>query len=273
MQLSLESESDYTTAQEVCKLSLPIYLAFSPEEADRAAKSGLPLACMGYRLSSETPTLLAPSPLPDCSAMLLLQDDVLPSYAPSPALARLIGEYAAAYHTGLICDCDRAPEPFWETLLAQLDEVCARLDLPLWTTEAYAEAAPHAWVLIGASQIGGDFARRMAQAAARYPERCVLELQPMALRLTPPCPEGGGEALSPQALEACRADWGTPDFFSEALCCRYCSTCGEGLQMLLYDTRETLRTKLEAAERAGFRAAVGLLQELSVRFPAPAEAP
>lgn len=257
---------NYTTAQEVCKLSMPIYLAFSPEEFGPAEASGYPLACMGYRLASEAPTLLAPSPLPDCRAMMLLQDDVLPAYEAAPSLAQLIAEYAAAYHTGLICDCDAPENPFWTALIGLLDAACGGLSLPLWVPEAYAGAAPNAWVTVGSDVSEGAFAQRLAEAEARFPGRCVLELRPLCAKYTLPGAETG-EALTPDALSELQAAWNTPIFHAPDLLCQYCSSAGDSVQFALFDTRETLREKLEAAEAAGFQAAVGLLQELSVRLP------
>ena len=40
-------------------MSIPIYLAFSPEEAAEAAAASAHLACMGYQLAPDTPALLA----------------------------------------------------------------------------------------------------------------------------------------------------------------------------------------------------------------------
>ncbi|MCI8525830.1 MAG: hypothetical protein HFF17_07890 [Oscillospiraceae bacterium] len=245
---------------------MPIYLAFSPEEFGQAAASGHPLACMGYRLASDAPTLLAPSPLPDCRAMMLLQDDALPAYEAAPSLSQLIAEYAAAYHTGLICDCDAPENPFWTTLIRQLNDACAALSLPLWVSEAYADAAPDAWVTIGSDVSTGDFRQRAAQAAARYPGRCVLELRPLGAQYALPGAPAG-KTLTPDALRQLQADWSAPVFHAPDLLCQYFSRDGDPLELVLFDTRETLREKLTAAGDAGFQAAVGLLQELSVRLP------
>ena len=64
------------------------------------------------------------------------------------------------------------------------------------------------------------------------------------------------------ALNQALAREESPDFLSEELLCRYGLTETGGPATLLFDTAETLAKKLEAAEAAGFRAAVGLYQEL-----------
>ena len=249
-------------------MSIPIYLAFSPEEAPQALAAGRPLACLGYQLARESPALLAPDPLPDGEALLVLQDSVQPTYDPSPALAALIAQYAAAFHTGLVCDFDRPPSPFWETLVERLDGCCQREKLPLWVSEAYASRAPHAWVLIGSDLSGGSFSEYAAEAAARYPGRCVLELRPVSARFSLPCPTGAGAPLTVQARQDLLQASGAPVWESDDLLCSYFSIwTPPDLDIVLFDTPGSLRAKAAAAERAGFRAVVGLLQELTLAFP------
>lgn len=261
--------ANYTTVLEVCKLSLPIYLAFSPEEADRAAASGQHLACLGYQLAPDTPALLAPDPLPAENTFLILQDDVQPPYPATPALARLIVQYAAAFHTGLLCDCDRPVHPFWTELIRLLDAQCRQFQFPLWVPEAYASAAPEAGVIVRSDLTKGDFIHHISRAAAAYPGRCVLELRPVSARFSPPCLPDSGEVLTPGERQAQCREFGTPVFYSDALFCMYCNAVRQNsLQTLLFDTRSTMQKKLEAAETAGFQAAVGLLQELATRLPA-----
>ena len=249
-------------------MSIPIYLAFSPEETPQALKTGRSLACLGYQLSRESPALLAPDPLPEQETLLVLQDSVQPAYDPSPSLAALIAQYAATFHTGLVCDFDRPPSPFWETLVELLDRCCREQKLPLWVSESYASRAPDAWVLIGSDISGGNFQEYAAEAAARYPGRCVLELRPISARFSLPCPTGVGVPLSAGERQALQDSCGAPVWESGDLLCSYFSIWTPPvLDIVLFDTQGSLRAKTDAAERAGFRAAVGLLQELALAFP------
>lgn len=246
-------------------MSIPIYLAFSPEEAAQAAETGHPLACMGCRLDETSPALLVPDPAPDTASMMLLQDDTSPDYEPDEALAALICGYASSVHTGLVCDFDRPVSPFYQRLARLLDRECASRRFPLWVSASYADEAPNAWVLVGSDVTCGPFERRLREAAARRPGQCVLELRPLSHRYSLPDPTGDGEALTTEAREEFRA--GAPAFDAEDLVCRWFTRRRNGvLDLVLYDTRETLAQKLRTAEALGFRSAIGLLQELRLLF-------
>lgn len=252
-------------------MSIPIYLAFSPEEAATAAAASSHLACMGYQLAPDTPALLAPSSAPELPCLLLLQDSTQPVYDPTPELVQMIVQYAAARHTGLLCDVSHAPTPFWQQMTAQLDAAAAEAGLSMWTTMACADVATHSKVLVPSPWMDGDYGTHLAQAAARWPGRCVLELRPLRCKLPLPCPAGQEIVLSGQDLQAMlHADPGGI-YPREDLCCMYkLLRSGDTLSLLLFDTAETMAAKVQAAEAAGFSAAIGLLQEASLFPPAPA---
>ena len=249
-------------------MSIPIYLAFSPEEHTKVQKIGRPLACLGYQLSKEAPALLAPDPLPTGDSLLILQDNTQPAYAPSGSLARLIVQYAQTFHTGLVCDFDQPPCPFWEELAQLLDACCKELHLPFWISEPYASRAPNARVLIGSDISGGHFQAYVSDAAARYPGRCVLELRPISARFSLPCPSGVGAPLPVSEREALRQRCGAPVWESDDLQCSYFSVWSPPkLDVVLFDTPESIRSKVATAEKAGFLAVIGLYQELQLAFP------
>lgn len=238
-------------------MSIPIYLAAFPE--DTGDTSGYPAARLGCRLSQDTPALLAPDPPDDPASLMVLRDDAPPPYTPTPALARMLVTYAQNYHAGLVCDWRKPAVPFYEALAALLDESCAELGLPLWLTESYAGSSQDAMVMIGSDATEGVFSQRLAGAASRWPGRCILSLLPLRVRCVLPRP---GETLEMEALPELPPD--VPAFFSEELCCMYCSSSdGDGVAFTLYDTKETVGRKLQAAEDAGFQAAVGPLPELA----------
>lgn len=238
-------------------MSIPIYLSAYPDETGDL--SGYPTARLGFRLSQESPALLAPDPPDDPASLMVLRDDAPPSYEPAPALAQMLAAYAKNYYSGLVCDWRKPGVPFYDALAGMLDEVCAELELPLWLTEGYAEASRGAKVMIGSDVVEGGFSRRLAEADSRWPGRCILSLIPLRARCTLPKP---GETLEMEALPELAGD--APAFFSEDLRCMYYSQSdGAGVAFTLYDTRETIERKLQAAEEAGFQAAVGPLPELA----------
>lgn len=244
---------------------MPLYFAFSPEEAAAASLSGYPAACLGYRLAADAPALLAPQPEPQVPCRMVLQDSILPSYAPTTALARLISQYAASCHNGLICDFDQPPAPFWQEFLPMLETACLETGLPLWVPSAYGDCARQCPVILPADRVEGSFQRHLEKTVAARPQGCVLELRPLACEIKLPClsePHRLSQDLLSERFAQC-----TDTGFSEALCCNWGLLSAEPVTVLLWDDRVTLEKKLSLAQKAGFQAAVGLYQELEGLIP------
>lgn len=133
---------------------------------------------------------------------------------------------------------DRASEDAVTALAARLGP---RLLLP----EAWSRLLPQTGVLISSAISGGTLQERFQDAARAYPHRCWLLLEPMSMEFPLPCPSGVG---TPADVPA-----GDRFFFSDALCCYYSHFIRENQGiMVLWDTEETLRTKLELARACGF---------------------
>ena len=261
----MEQCSNYTTAQGVCKLSIQLYFAFSPEEAAAASRSGHPTACLGYRLAADAPALLAPQTEVPAGCRMVLQDSTLPSYPPTMALARLIAQYASSCHSGILCDFDRSPALFWQEFLPMLETACGDAGLPLWVPAAYGSCAPRCPVILPSDCVEGTFIRHLERSATANPQGCVLELRPLACRIALPCltePQRLSRTDAEEQIARCSSVG-----FSEPLCCHWGLLSSDPVTVLLWDDRISLSRKLDAAQRAGFLAAVGLLQELGGDFP------
>jgi len=242
-------------------LSIPIYLTVSPGEA--VPPGPYRTARAGFRLSPEVPALLAPEPGGGGPSLMVLEGSGAPPYEASPALAEMLARYALGFHEGLLCAWETPEEPFYRALAALLGGACAGAGVPLYVPEESADDAPDAAVLIRAGRVSGPFARAMAEAAARYPERCVLALASRCFRLVPPCDEAG-EPVSEEARRALRERAGTPSFLSSELCRRYfAAPREEGVEFIVYDSRDGAAAQIAAAEAAGFRAVVGRLSALA----------
>lgn len=104
---------------------------------------------------------------------------------------------------------------------------------------------PECGVLISSAISGGDLSQRFQEAAACFPGRCWLHLEPVHAVFSLPCPTGAGAPMA-------EAPTG-PSFFSQALCCQYAHFLqGNQGRAALWDTEETLEKKLQLARQAGF---------------------
>ena len=128
-----------------------------------------------------------------------------------------------------------------ETVTARAARLGPRLLLP----EVWSRLLPQTGVLISSAISGGTLKERFQDAARAYPHRCWLLPEPMGMEFPLPCPSGLG---TPADLPT-----GGRSFYSDALCCYYSHFIRENQGiMVLWDTEETLRAKLELARDCGF---------------------
>jgi len=133
---------------------------------------------------------------------------------------------------------DRADEA---RLLALAAQYGPRLLVP----EVWSRVLPRCGVLISSAISGGTFLQRLEDAASTYPRRCWLLLDPISMEFSLPCPTGSGNRIT-------IIDY-RKQFFSDTLCCQYTHFVRnqQGV-MVLWDTEETMRRKMELAKAAGF---------------------
>lgn len=145
-----------------------------------------------------------------------------------------------------VCSLDSLPQEGYAAVLtlerndeAQLLELSAIMKDHLVVQEAWKEILPESPLLISSAICGGDIRERFREAATQRP--CVLLLEPIKNQFPLPCLNGYGEAMAelPQGRH----------FYSDALCCYYTHT---PTAMMLWDTDETMKNKIQLAANAGF---------------------
>ena len=210
---------------------MELYLATDSGRLQQAMACTAQLAHMSYRIGPDG-TLLA-SPLPDTlrGGLLMLSDEG--------------GTYPDA------------PEGFCRTL----DELLARQERQLYLPEAAAGYAPHGTALLCTALASGSLEDRLAAAAEKWgPERLALDLQRMMLDY--PLSAGGeATALTPPRLHALAE--GRATYFSRPLCARYFTyRTDSGSRFVLFDDVQTLRMKMDMAEKLGIRQGFFMLPEV-----------
>lgn len=164
--------------------------------------------------------LRQPAPPPGCAGVVL-DDRQLPDRSlldPAEAALRSVGGI-------LVCDFERPPDPVLETLLTRLQ------DLELVVPASYA-GLPHTAVLAGPYRPGLPFRRWLNARRAGY-GALVLDGSPLRHRVRPGFQ---AEAFSGPLPEACSFSPGAG-----------CLTARREEAFLFWDSRETLRSRCEAA--------------------------
>ena len=131
----------------------------------------------------------------------------------------------------------------------------------LYLPAAAAGFTPHGTALLCTALTSGSLEERLAAAAEKWgPERLALDLQRMMLDY--PLSAGGeAAALTPPRLHALAE--GRATYFSRPLCARYFTYRTDGgSRFVLFDDVQTLRMKMEMAEKLGIRQGFFMLPEV-----------
>ena len=237
---------------------MELYLATDGLRLQQAMACTAQLAHMSYRIGPDG-ALLA-SPLPDSlrGGLLMLSDEggTYPD-EPEGLCRQLVHECMRRRYAGVILDA-APPEEFCR----RLDEIMARQGRRLYVPEAAAEFAPHAAAVVCTALTSGNLEDRLTEAAEKWgPERVALDLQRMMVDFPLSAGAGGGVPLGVEELHRLAA--GRATYFSRPLCARYFTHReGGGARFVLFDDVQTLKSKMETAERLGIREGFFMLPEV-----------
>ena len=175
--------------------------------------------------------------------------------------AQLARECGARRYQGVVADLG----PGCDGMAKQLDRALSQRGLSLYVPERYHAQAPHALVLVSTAISGGTLRGRLSEAARQYGlERTVAALERVAEDFVPPAKTGAGTPLSPQALAELRERLRPSVYWSPELCARYFTYFQPGgrAHFVLFDDRETLRSKLRVAGDVGIRQCLAAWDDL-----------
>ena len=250
---------------------MELYLATDGQRLQTALQSTAQLAHMSYRIGPEGTLLSSPLP-PALRGGLLMLSDKGGQYpdAPQSLCRTLTRECLHRRYAGVIVD-GSPPESFCRAL----DEALTGQGRKLFLPEAAAELAPHALAVVCTALTSGSLTQRLTRAAERWgPDRLALDLQRMMADF-PLSGPGGGIPLTVSRLRELAQ--GRATYFSRPLCARYFTyRDGGDTRFVLFDDGQTLKSKVEEAEKLGIGFGFFMLPEvedlLAVLF-APQAAP
>lgn len=250
---------------------MDVYLAADSGRLRQAMACTTQLAHMSYRMGPEGTLLSSPLPAGLRGGLLMLSDEGGRYPTQAEGLCRTLAQECQRRHyAGVVLDA-APPEGFCKAL----DEALTRQGRKLFLPESVAPFAPHGIALLCTALTSGDLEQHLSDAAGRWgPERLALDLQRMMIDY-PLSGPGSGVPLTIGQLH--QLAQGRATYFSRPLCARYFTyRDGGDTRFVLFDDGQTLKSKMEEAEKLGIGFGFFMLPEvedlLTVLF-APQAAP
>lgn len=236
---------------------MELYLATDGSRLRQAMACTAKLAHMSYRMGADGGLMTSPLPESLRGGLMMLSDEggVYPD-APETLCRTLAQECQRRRYAGVIVD-GAPPENFCR----RLDEIMAQQGRRLYLPEAAAEFAPHAAAVVCTALTSGNLEERLRGAADKWgAERVALDLQRMMVDF----PLSAGEGGVPLGIEELhRLAAGRATYFSGPLCARYFTHReGGAARFVLFDDVQTLKSKMDMAEKLGIREGFFMLPEV-----------
>ena len=241
-----------------------IYLAVSPGDLRDAAGFQTGLAHAAYRVGEGSSLLSRNLLMQSCGSpagrggLLMLSDCAAPPIQRPEALAgAVLRECSRRGYSGAVLDFEAPPTEDRRRFAAVLGRWCAESRRSLYLPEAYAAAGEQRTVLINTAVSGGSLEGYLRGLLPVWGSRLWVYLAPIRMLFPVPCLSGVGMPLDKAAADALIARY--PPHFSEDLACCYCFFRDEAgdARVLLFDTEETCRKKLNLLRSLGVRRVFG----------------
>jgi hypothetical protein len=235
-----------------------IILAAPKESIEQAARTGLPVAHITYKIGRGYHLYRAQGAPRYAGGVMALDTSGYTGGGPlSELVDEIRAECEAAGFTGVVISPGERLGLGQAALAARLASIRGEAGLTVYVPQEMAEIVPGAVVLVQTALSGGSLARHLMEAAARYgAENVALEIARVRMDFTVPAKTGTGRELKREELEALLDTYRPKIHYSEDLCASYfIYRKGRQTHFVLFDNAATIRRKLAHAARAGIQTA------------------
>lgn len=247
-----------------------LILTAPPEHCQRAAASGLSVTRLCYRVGKGGRLFRAELPGKLRGGLMGLSGGGFTGPGDPVQLCReILRECSAQGLTGVLCDLEGEPVPFWENALRQLGQGCAQRSWTLYVTEPFGAVTEHSRVLVSTLLSAGTLEARLRTALARFGEdRVALCAQRAMEDYTLPSTAGEGKHLTRDQLAARIKRFSPTVFFDHGLCAHHFTYMENSTaHFVLFDDCGSLRRKLSLAGELGIRRAFLAFTEVEDILP------
>lgn len=238
---------------------MQVYLSVTPSQLREASRFTHSFVHMAYRIGPESTLLRQNLLIQTRGGLLGMSDHDAPTVEePEKIAAAAARECSRRSYGGAVLDFE-TPHPRGDLLLlaGAMGTLFQKNRLALYVPEAYAAAAPMAYVLVCTALSGGNLTQRLREAASsRGTGRLALDLERLMMDFPLPCPGGEGRPLRREELAELMERENPSVFFSSDLCARYFTyTHQNETHFVLFDDGDTLLQKLRIGQSLGAQTA------------------
>ncbi|HHT16598.1 MAG TPA: hypothetical protein GXZ77_02605 [Papillibacter sp.] len=231
-----------------------IILAAPKEFIEPAARTGLPVALMTYKIGRGYHLYRAQGAPRYAGGLMVLDTSGYTGGGPLSGLVEEIyAECRAGGFSGVVLNPADRIGLGQAALASRLANLRETTGLTVYVPESMADMVPGAVVLVQTALSGGSLARHLREAVARYgAENIALEIERVRMDFTLPAKTGTGRELMQEELEALLDTYKPKIHYSEELVASYfIYRSRKRTHFVLFDNAATIRRKLTHAARAG----------------------
>lgn len=234
-----------------------LFLVAPPEQAQKAAKHGLSMAQLAYRVGNGPHLFRTQGTMTRTGGVMIADHQGFNGRGEvEPFCQEVVRECAARGYQGAFFDFEGRPFPVLRRAVELLGPTFQRRGWTLYVPEGYVTACPSVKAVISTALSGGSLKQRLSQVADTYgPERVALGLEWVAEDFTLPAPDGAGVHLSQEELDQLLEKRAPAVYFDQELCAHYFTYMhtGQSAHFVLYDNASSMTKKLAIAAALGIR--------------------
>ena len=240
-------------------LSITCFLCTHPSDTRDAAKHGLPLCHLAYRIGADGRLYRNGLGISVRGGLMSLSDyGITDDTVYSEELLRDIKrECDLRGYDGIVCDFERSPDKFLTYFVHEASVYFTKLGMSFYIPAAMGDSAPGAKLLISSAVTNGSCSEAYARAVARYtPERVALLYEPVCSDYVMTPDLGLSDSITKTQLsEIMNREHAVP-YYSSELCAYYFTyKDGNNNHFILFDDENSMLKKLTTAKNCGFKEA------------------
>lgn len=238
--------------------STTLYVAAPPEHIAAAAKTGLPVAHMTYRIGRGYHLYRARGAEHCGGGLMVVDTGGFTGGGPASALvSEIIGECEKKGFAGIVLDTGGKAAAPTIALTACLAPEAGAHGLNVYVPEPLAGASALTVVLLPTALSGGTLAEHIGDAQKKYgTDRVALEIERVRMDFSLPAANGTGKELTAEEFQALLQKHRAQSFFSKDLYAYYfIYQDKKSMRVVLYDNAVSIRRKLSLGAKLGMREA------------------